>query len=121
MGFANILAEAIEYYAKALRTAETIGYTNLQRIVSLFLGILFIRKNNLEYAYNYLKDSIDLAEYIWATLAEEGHKISFFATELDAYELIIHVCIELTNMKMVLCIQRKVKCAHFLIYYLPLE
>ena len=90
--------KAMEFHEKSLEILKEIGDTDSERIVNLNLGRIY-HESKPELAYNFCKHSIELSEKISVKLAEEEHKIWFYARVSDAYQHMIPLCLKLKKAK----------------------
>jgi CHAT domain-containing protein/uncharacterized protein HemY len=86
--------KAMEYLEAALPISKDIGdIVGLRKIYRSLASIY--RRNNLDKAFQYLTESINLSESMAGMLVEEVHKIWFQSSTASDYELIIPLCLKL--------------------------
>jgi len=88
------IEKAKEYWARALYIAREIGHIALARTLNFNLALVY-GEDNPTLAYDYCKQSIELAEMIIEYLVEEEHKVTFRAEWSDAHRLMVHLCLRL--------------------------
>jgi tetratricopeptide (TPR) repeat protein len=90
---------AIEFHEKALEIAKQIDDPSIESFANLGLALCYFHNysnpDELENAYNYCKQSLELVESIGGKLVEEEHKIGFYSLRYNSYDLMVQICLRL--------------------------
>ena len=91
-------SKAVESFEKALTLGKMIGDVGIMKLIYLNLGRVNT-KIDPNAPYSFFAESIELSELVGTQLIEEEHKISFYGQEVNAYDMMVPLCIEIGKDK----------------------